>query len=897
SSAPPGWPGRSVNGQVYQYGMNSGVVNNSNPAIGGVQQTKDALVSIPTLSIVLDQASLTSSRTGIYSNPNSSGYAWEREASLELIHPPGWIDPDGNLEGFQTGCGLRIRGGFSRRTQNPKHSFRLFFRREYGNGRLNYKLFGDEGADEFDKIDLRGPQNYSWAMGGTSQNSFVRDTWSRDLQGEMGHPYKRSRWYHLYLNGIYWGMCETDERAEANYGEIYFGGDQLDYDVVKSFGGVTDGNRSSYQRLWQKWQSGFSSNAAYFNIQGRNSNGSPNPAIEKLVDLENLIDYMIITYYTGDRDGPGSRYTQPRPNNYFGVYNRLAPDGYKFFEHDSEHSLGTGENNMVSPFTRSSSLNDFNPHTLHERLAGQNLEYRMLFADHVAKYCYNGGLLTDAIGIARVNRRADFIDQAIFAHSARWGSTSRSHASWLNAVQSVRNFITGRVPTMIGQLRSVGWYPDLDSPGYSQHGGSIASNQQLLMEGGPGVIYYTINGEDPRQLGGAITPGAQVFQGNTTTENLVSTGSTWKYLDNGSNQGTAWRNPGFNDNSWESGAAELGYGDDDEATTLSFGPSSNAKYATTYFRHSFNATNVDDYTKLTLGLRRDDGAVVYLNGNEVARSNMPNGTITYLTTSSTFVSGADERAYFPIDIPPVDLLNGQNTLAVEIHQYSGTSSDISFDLQLDGLKTTTANPLFLTTAGTNIVQSRVRNGTQWSALTEATFVVDTDPAAATLALTEIHYRPAPPSAAEVIAGFNGSSDFEFVELLNFGPRHIDLGGLAFTSGIGFTFDESLLGRTMASGHRIVLVNNLAAFEMRYGIGHPVAGEFSGDLNNDGERLIITDSNGAVVLDLTYNDADPWPISADGDGYSLVLINPESQPDLNDPASWRTSASGHGNPGG
>jgi hypothetical protein len=109
--------------------MNTAVVNHSNPAIGGVQQTKDALLSIPTLSIVLDQANLTSASTGIYSNPRSSGYAWEREASLELIHPPDWVDPDGNLEGFQTGCGLRIRGGFSRRTQNPKHSFRLFFRR------------------------------------------------------------------------------------------------------------------------------------------------------------------------------------------------------------------------------------------------------------------------------------------------------------------------------------------------------------------------------------------------------------------------------------------------------------------------------------------------------------------------------------------------------------------------------------------------------------------------------------------------------------------------------------------------------------------------------------------------------------------------------------------------
>ena len=712
----------------------------------------------------------------------------------------------------------------------------------------------------------------------------------------MGHPYKRSRWYHLYLNGIYWGMCETDERAEANYGEIYFGGDQLDYDVVKSFGGVTDGNRSSYQRLWQKWQAGFSSNSAYFNVQGRNPDGSRNPAIEKLVDLENLIDYMIITYYTGDRDGPGSRYTQPRPNNYFGVYNRVNPDGYKFFEHDSEHSLGTGENNMVSPFTRSSGLNDFNPHTLHERLASQNLEYRMTFADRVAMYCYNGGLLTDAVGIERVNRRADYIDQAIFAHSARWGSTSRSHVSWLNAVQSVRNFITGRVPTMIGQLRSVGWYPDLDPPSYSQHGGFIASNQQLLLEGGPGVIYYTVNGEDPRQFGGAITPGAQVFQGNTTSENLVSRGSTWKYLDNGSDQGTAWRNPAFDDDSWESGPAELGYGDGAEATTVSFGPNSNAKYATTYFRHSFNASNVADYTKLTLGLRRDDGAVVYLNGNEIVRSNMPGGTITYQTTSTTFAGGSDETTYFSFDLPPGDLVNGENTLAVEIHQYTGTSSDISFDLELNGVKTTTANPLFLTAAGPSVVRSRVKNGSEWSALTEATFVVDTDPAAASLAVAEIHYRPAPPSAAEMSAGFNESSDFEFIELLNFGPRGIDLGGLSFTDGIGFSFDESLLGRTMASGERILLVNNLAAFEMRYGNEHPVAGEFSGDLNNDGERLMITDASGAVVLDLTYNDADPWPASADGDGYSLVLIDPESQPDPDDPASWRTSAGADGNPG-
>ena len=308
----------------------------------------------------------------------------------------------------------------SRRTQNPKHSFRLFFRSEYGNGRLNYPLFGDEGAESFNKFDFRGPQNYSWAQGDNNRNSFIRDTWCYKVK------WGQKKWGHLFLNGIYWGMFQIDERAEASYGESYFGGDREDYDVVKSYGGVTDGDRKSYERLWRKWQQGFRSNSAYYDIQGMNSDGTFNPDKERLVDIENLIDYMIITYYTGDRDGPGSRYTQPRPNNYFGIYNRENPQGFKFFEHDSEHSLGTGENNMVSPFTRSSSLNDFNPHTLHEKLANDNEEYRMLFADRLAMYCYNGGLLTDEVGIQRVNRRADEVGKGIIAHSARWGDTSRS---------------------------------------------------------------------------------------------------------------------------------------------------------------------------------------------------------------------------------------------------------------------------------------------------------------------------------------------------------------------------------------------------------------------------------------------------------------------------------------
>lgn len=898
ATAPPGWPAGSVNNQVYnRYNMDSGVVNHSNPDLGGVASTKEALQSIPTISISLNQDGLTGS-SGIYSNPGSRGLAWEREASIELIHPPGWVDPDGNATGFQSPCGLRIRGGFSRSTSNPKHSFRIFFRGDYGNGRLNYKMFGDEGADNFDKFDLRGPQNYSWAWGGQGQNSFARDTWSRDLQGEMGHQYTRGRWYHLYLNGVYWGMTQTDERAEANYAETYFGGTEQDYDVVKSFGDVTDGNSQAYERLFDKWLAGFTTTSSYFEAQGKNTDGSINPSFERLLDAENLIDYMIMTYYTGDRDGPGSRYTATRPNNYFGIYDRVNPDGFKFFEHDSEHSLGTGDNNMVTPYKRSTTnFSDFNPHVLHQTLADENLEYMLEFSDRIAELCYNDGLMTDPNGLARLQHRVDQIDRAVIAHSARWGdSGTRNRNNWLRAIQNIENFITGRVPTMISQLRAVDWYPSMNPPAYSQHGGYISSSQQILISGGPGAIYYRVNGDDPRQQGGAITSGSQMFQGNSSLQSLVTAGSTWKYLDNGSNQGIAWRQPFFNDNGWSTGTAVLGYGNGQDPE-LSFGPDSGNKYPTTYFRKDFTVTGASGFTGLNLEVLRDDGAVIYLNGSEIARTAMPAGTITNQTYANQTAGGADETTFFTFSIPTTALAEGNNTLAVEIHQANAVSSDISFDLRLTGEMVSTPNPLLLTQPGINTIEARVLDNGEWSALTKATFIVDTAPASASnLVVSEIHYRPASPSAAEINAGFLQRSEFEYVELTNIGASHIDLANVQFSLGVVFTFTEDNPFRVVAPGERVLLVNNQAAFEFRYGMGFSVAGVFGGSFSNDGEQVILLDANSVTVQDFFYNDTPPWPDSPDGDGYSLVLIKPASNPDPANALSWRNSSQVGGNPG-
>ena len=178
--------------------------------------------------------------------------------------------------------------------------------------------------------------------------------------------------------------------------------------------------------------------------------------------------------------------------------------------------------------------------------------------------------------------------------------------------------------------------------------------------------------------GVAILPSSGGVSGSGSTT-LVSVGSAWRYLDNGSNQGTAWRARTFADTGWKQGNAQLGYGDGDEATVVSFGPDANQRYVTTYFRRQFN---VDTSTlgTVTLQLKRDDGAVVYLNGTEVVRSSMPTGTISSTTLATD--SGSTENQFLSYTVPASAFVNGSNTLAVEVHQSSRTSSDVSFDLSL-----------------------------------------------------------------------------------------------------------------------------------------------------------------------------------------------------------------------
>ena len=876
-----GWPSGSVNGQTFDYGMDPEIINSISEA-----EFEEAMTDIPTLSFVTDLDNFNDPETGFWVNAENRGRDWERPVSVEFINSDG-------TSGFQIDAGVRLRGGFSRQGSNAKHSFRLAFRSEYGAGKLEYPMFGEEGAERFDAIDLRASQGggASWHFGHSTSATFNRDVFARETQRDMGQAYSRSRHYHLYVNGQYFGLFQTQERVDADYSASYFGGEKEDYDVIKTRTRphrveLLDGDPGAWTRLFDAAVAGFSSDAAYYAVQGLTTAGEVDAAGENLLDIDNLIDYMLVIFYTGQRDGPVNLGANV-PKNFFAMRPRGGRFGFRFFIHDNEDSLGSSSVNVTGDNGTGDRLTYFNPKWLHQRLSSNAL-YRQRFGDRVHRHCFNGGALTPQECRERFSATADVIQNAVIGESARWGDARRSspydQGNWQTAVNSaLSGFLLARTSALVGQLRSRNLYPDVTAPGFSLHGGQVMAGFGLTIDAPDGEIYYTVDGSDP------AGPGGILFDASSTTDTLIEArAEEWSYLVTGtplsdsevvaghpSYNANDWKHPGFDATTWTVGDAPLGYGGVGTpgwATEISRGDGANPN-RTTYLRKSFEVTGASNYSGLTFNIRRDDGAIVYLNGREVARSNMPAGNVTYSDTAAGNASSANESTYFTEShvLSMGELVEGANILAVEVHQGSATSGDLVIDVELLGINTNGSGVLI----GENtVVKARAFEGGEWSALNEAAFFTSSPASSETLVISEIYYNPP-----------GNSEDTEYLELLNVSTNEsIHLDGLSFVEGISFDFPPGIV---LEPGERILLVKNLAEFEAAFGAGLPVVGQYGGSLNNGGEQLTL-----AGIVDFVYEDSFPWPEASDGGGRSLVLAG--GDPQL--ASSWRASAVEAGSPG-
>ena len=536
----PGWPapGRLSTGQVIDYGMDPEVVDN--PLYAAT--IRDDLQSIPSFSLVMDLKDLFNTSTGIYANPGQDTRAWERKGSVELIDPAGH-------DGFQVDCGVRIRGGFSRSGDNPKHAFRLFFREVYGVPKLHYPLFKSGGADTFDNLDLRTFQNYSWSFQGDGRGVFLRDQFSRDAQLAMGQSAERGDYYHLYINGQYWGLYNTCERPESSYAETYYGGSKDDYDVIKVAPDngytilATDGNMTAWTKLYTLCRQGLTNDAACERIQGNNPDGTRNPDYDRLVDRDNLIDYMLVILWGGNLDAPISAFLgNTSPNNFYGFRSRVGTDGFRFIAHDSEHTLLNVSEDRSGPFAAgNSAVSASNPQWVWQKMWA-NAEFRVQTGDRVHRHFFNNGVLTAEGARALFLQRKEEIDRAVVGESARWGdakvTTPFTRATWLAEINNIlNNFIPQRPAVVLGQLKAKGLYPSVAAPTFNQHGGPINAGFALSMTAPAGTLYYTLDGSDPRLRGGAVAPGALTYSRAVTLNESVRVnsralvGTNWSALN------------------------------------------------------------------------------------------------------------------------------------------------------------------------------------------------------------------------------------------------------------------------------------------------------------------------------------------------------------------------------
>jgi len=162
-------------------------------------------------------------------------------------------------------------------------------------------------------------------------------------------------------------------------------------------------------------------------------------------------------------------------------------------------------------------------------------------------------------------------------------------------------------------------------------------------------------------------------------QTLIPPGALWRYLDFGEDLDVIWRAPEFDDSYWPEGAAQFGYGQGDEQTTLYFGDQY-SKMNTAYFRKQFEMSSLDGITNLALRVCFNDGIGVYLNGREVWRHNLAADAV--FATPANSDRGAWQNIWWSVPFDPAQLKVGINTLAVEVHRYAPDGPDLSFDLQL-----------------------------------------------------------------------------------------------------------------------------------------------------------------------------------------------------------------------
>ena len=461
-----------------------------------------AFSDIPSMCISIDPSL-------IFGNDNFyDGEEVEAQVSVEALYPN---DPSSNE---------KVEAGIeSHSHERLKRSMRLNFRSEYGDSRWDTDLFRNAPfnpdnrvtPNEVKRIILRAGNNRAWSRTfSREKTTFVIDEFSRLSQQEMSGDGMRGAFVHLFINGIYWGLYNPVVRADTFYTSEIYGGDEEDWFSV-NHGGDLRGVDDRYDYL-----------RGDLKDQDMSVIGNYEELTEHL-DIDNFIDYLLVHWYTNTGDWPQN-------NWYGGLRNSSAPEGpvpMKFFAWDGEWSWDLPHSSIrniapdpddtwVHPNFESDDDKDSGrviPDLFNS--AKDNPLFIRRLADRAYQHLANGGALTDEVASDRFAGLASYVENAVVAESARWGDALDDDGDgdplftrdihWADEVSDLLDYIDGRAPKLIEALRDEGYYPEIDPPLMSQHGGEVMPGFTLAISApasSPNLsIYYTLDGSDPIENG------------------------------------------------------------------------------------------------------------------------------------------------------------------------------------------------------------------------------------------------------------------------------------------------------------------------------------------------------------------------------------------------------------
>ena len=783
-----------------------------------------------------------------YNNPMQRGMAFERPVSFE------WLEPD-NSSDMQIDCGIRVHGSNYMRPRyrrqdgywsgNGKFAFRLYFRDRYGPSWLKYPLFPFE-VDSFKSIVLRGGHN-------DRVNPFIKDELIRRLHKDMGRVDSGGTMANLFINGEYKGYFNPCEHIKDAFCQEWYNSDK-DWDVM-TMNGIRDGDMVSWNNMINFARGNNLSNEANYEQMGR------------YLDIPAFADYLILQLWNGNWDWP--------QNNWAAACERSEEGRWRFYIWDAEGGMFPDRLNTVY----FNSLNGQNNALGYlYRALKVSSTFRQLFNDRLYNHFFNDGALTEANITRRFNELRDEM----------LGVIPNMDMYVLNT------WVPNRLDIFLSACIQEGLYtfagPTFGVNGIDSYGGHMSPGDVLSISDRNryNTIYFTLDGSDPYRpdIPQQNTAGSVVLVAENNPKRVLV---PVRPVSNDWNSSTT-----FDDSAWLYSTGSPG-GVGFERTTgyeslfsLNLEEQMYSKNSTCYIRIPFTfSEQVGDIDAMMLNIRYDDGFVAYLNGSEVARRNAGE-ILTWNSNADASHSDAEAIEFESIDISSFlgSLREGRNLLAIQGLNSAAANTDFLISAELIAGLGSSDNSLL---PGVNIytgpvtlpysshVKARILNTNTWSALSEAVFAVG--PVAENLRITEIMYNPQDQLG-------------EFIELKNIGTETINLNLVSFTNGIDFTFPNI----DLPPGQYTVVVHDRNAFTARYGTTINIAGQYSGRLENSGERITLSDAAGRAILDFSYEDG--WYSITDGDDFSLTIIDPAND-DLNSwdkKDSWRPSAYAGGSPG-